>query len=247
VKKLVLLRHGESQWNLENKFTGWIDIDLSKNGIMEAEAASKLLITNNFTFDIAYTSLLKRANRTLDICLNNMKLKDLEIIYDWRLNERHYGALQGLNKEKTAEKYGNEQVKIWRRSFDVPPPSLNLNNKMHPRFEKIYNNFDSKLLPSSESLKDTIKRFIPLWKESICLNIKLNKKVLIVAHGNSLRALVKYLDNLSQEEVISLNIPTGVPLVYELDDHLNPKKHYYLGDKTVIDKKLELIKSQGKS
>ena len=245
--KLVLLRHGESQWNLENRFTGWIDVDLSKNGIKEAKSAAELLINNNFEFDLVYTSLLKRANKTMDICLDKMDIRDIKIIYDWRLNERHYGSLQGLNKSETAQKHGDPQVQIWRRSFDIRPPALNLEDKTHPRFENKYKNIHSSLLPNSESLKDTINRVIPLWENSIKTNIQLNKKILIVAHGNSLRALVKYLDKLSNKEVIKLNIPTGIPLIYELDKQYNPKSHYYLGDQDAINKKMTLVKNQGKS
>ena len=245
--KLVLLRHGESQWNLENKFTGWVDVDLSNNGLIEAESAGKLLKNNKFKFDIAYTSLLRRANKTLNICLDKMNLCDINIIYDWRLNERHYGSLQGLNKSETAQKYGENKVQNWRRSFDIRPPALNLNDNTHPRFQKKYQHINSSLLPSSESLEDTINRVIPLWENSIKTNIQLNKKILIVAHGNSLRALVKYLDKLSNQEIVNLNIPTGIPLIYELNKKYNPKRHYYLGDKDLINKKMDLVKNQGKS
>jgi 2,3-bisphosphoglycerate-dependent phosphoglycerate mutase len=238
VTKLVLLRHGESQWNLENRFTGWIDVDLSTNGIIEAKLAAKLLKDNNFEFDIVYTSLLKRANRTMKLCLNKMNIENIEIIYDWRLNERHYGSLQGLNKLETAQKHGHHQVQIWRRSFDIRPPALNFNDSTHPRFEKKYKNIDLSLLPNSESLKDTINRVIPLWNNSILSNIKLNKKILIVAHGNSLRALVKYLNQLSDKEIANLNIPTGIPLIYEFDKKFNPKFHYYLGKQNTINKKM---------
>lgn len=244
--KLALLRHGESEWNLENRFTGWIDVDLSNNGIKEAKSSAKLLKKNNFKFDIVYTSLLKRANKTMQICLDIMNIQKIKVIYDWRLNERHYGSLQGLNKLETAKKHGNDQVQIWRRSFDIRPPVLSLNDSTHPRFEKIYKDIDSSLLPSSESLKDTINRVTPLWLNSIRSNILLNKKILIVAHGNSLRALVKYLGKLSNEEIVNLNIPTGVPLIYELDKQINPISHYYLGDQNIVNRKIHLVKNQGK-
>ena len=244
--KLALLRHGESEWNLENRFTGWIDVDLSNNGIKEAKSSAKLLKKNNFKFDIVYTSLLKRANKTMQICLDIMNIQKIKVIYDWRLNERHYGSLQGLNKLETAKKHGNDQVQIWRRSFDIRPPVLSLNDSTHPRFEKIYKDIDSSLLPSSESLKDTINRVTPLWLNSIRSNILLNKKILIVAHGNSLRALVKYLGKLSNEEIVNLNIPTGVPLIYELDKQINPISHYYLGDQNIVNRKIHLVKNQDK-
>ena len=225
--KLILLRHGQSLWNMENKFTGWTDVDLSKNGISEAKNAGVLLKKNSFSFDLVYTSCLKRANLTMDICLNEMCLTDTEAIYDWRLNERHYGALQGLNKSETAKKYGKEQVFIWRRSYDTPPPPLELNDKRHPANDPKYNNI-SALLPSSESLEDTYKRLFPLLTKKILKQVKLRRKILIVAHGNSLRAVVKYLDKISNDEIVNINIPTGQPLVYELDENLSPIKHFYL-------------------
>jgi len=228
ITKLVLLRHGESQWNLENRFTGWTDVDLSEKGIEEAKLAGKLLKEMKISFDHVFTSLLKRANFTLDICLNQMNMKDIPITYDWRLNERHYGALQGLNKLETAKKYGHKQVHIWRRSYDTKPPELHFDDKRHPRFEKTYKNIDPKNLPNSECLKDTINRFLPLWHESISRKIKSGRKILIVAHGNSLRAIVKFLDKISDKEIMNLNIPTGIPLIYELDQSLNTVKSYYL-------------------
>ena len=227
INKLVLLRHGESMWNMENKFTGWTDVDLSKNGISEAKNAGALLKKNSFSFDLVYTSCLKRANTTMDICLNEMCLLNIETIYDWRLNERHYGALQGLNKSETAKKFGDEQVFIWRRSYDTPPPPLKLNDKRHPLNDPKYNNVRSSL-PNSESLKDTYNRLFPLFTKKILKQVKLGRKILIVAHGNSLRAVVKYLDKIPDDEIVNLNIPTGQPLVYELDVNLSPIKNYYL-------------------
>ena len=234
IHKLVLLRHGESQWNLENRFTGWTDVNLTKNGIAEARRSGQLLKNANYSFNLVYTSVLKRAIKTMELCLAEMDLKNISIKYNWRLNERHYGALQGLNKAETAQKYGDEQVLIWRRSYNIPPPPLNLDDERHPRFEKRYDDFDTAQLPASECLKDTVDRFLPLWHEIIAPSIQSGEKVLIVAHGNSLRALVKYLDKIPDKEIVGLNIPTGVPLVYELDDELNPIKHYYLGDSEKI-------------
>lgn len=244
--KLVLLRHGESQWNLENRFTGWTDVNLSEKGIKEATSSGEILKKSGFEFDLAYSSLLLRANRTMDICLEEMDINDIPLKYNWRLNERHYGALQGLNKAKTVQKYGDEQVLIWRRSYNTPPPPLKINDERHPRFENSYDDLNKNQLPASESLKDTVDRFLPYWHETIAPSIQSGKKVLIVAHGNSLRALVKYLDDISEEEIIELNIPTGVPLVYELDDQLSPIKHYYLGDQDTIDKKVAEVAAQGK-
>ena len=228
--KLVLLRHGESQWNLENRFTGWTDVEYTKHGIVEAKSAGQILKNGGYTFNLVYTSVLKRAIHTMDLCIETIGIKNISTEYNWRLNERHYGALQGLNKVETAKKYSVEQVLVWRRSYYTPPPPLDLDDKRHPRFDEKYSEIDPAKLPDSECLKDTVDRFLPLWHEKIKLNVKSGKKVLIVAHGNSLRALVKYLDKMSDEEIIGLNIPTGVPLVYELDDKLNPIKHYYLGD-----------------
>lgn len=245
--KLVLLRHGESQWNLENRFTGWTDVDLTDKGIKEAESSGKLLNSENFKFDLVYTSVLTRAIRTIEICLNAMEIHDIPIKYNWRLNERHYGALQGLNKAETAEKYGNEQVLIWRRSYDTPPPPLELEDERHPRFDERYQHLSAEELPVSECLKDTVNRFLPFWHEIIAPSIQRGKRILIVAHGNSLRALVKYLDDVSDEYIVGFNIPTGVPLVYELDDKLQPLKHYYLGDQDAIAKKVAAVVDQGKS
>ena len=224
--KIVLVRHGESIWNLENKFTGWTDVDLSENGIKEAHEAGKLLKEKGDTFDIAYTSVLKRANRTLDIILKELNL-NIPKFYSWRLNERHYGALQGLNKDETRKQYGEEQVKIWRRSYDVPPPDLSSND---PRYLDMLNKYQE-YIPHTECLKDTIERVIPYWKETIVPSLKDNKKVIIVAHGNSLRGLIKYLDNISDLDIVNLEIPTASPIIYELDDNLKPIKHYYLNDK----------------
>ena len=221
--KLVLVRHGESIWNLENKFTGWTDVDLSENGIKEAHNAGKLLKENGYTFDVAYTSVLKRANHTLDIILEELGL-DIPINYSWRLNERHYGALQGLNKDETRKKYGDEQVHIWRRSYDVTPPDLDSNDERYLEMLEKYTEY----VPHTECLKDTVERVIPYWNDTIAKSLKDNKKVIIVAHGNSLRGLIKYLDNISDSDIINLEIPTGSPIVYELEDNLKPIKHYYL-------------------
>ena len=245
--KLVLLRHGESRWNLENKFTGWTDVDLTKNGEMEAIGAGTVLKKEGFEFDVVYTSLLKRANRTMDLCLGEMKIKNIDIKYSWKLNERHYGALQGLNKAETADKYGDEQVLIWRRSYAIPPPELDKNDDRHPRFDPLYSKVDPKDLPASECLKDTVDRFIPYWDEFIRPDVKNGKRVLIVAHGNSLRALVKYIDKISDNDILKLNIPTGTPLVYNLDGSLKPIKKYYLGDEHAISKKISAVANQGKS
>ena len=244
--KLVLLRHGESKWNFENRFTGWTDVALTNKGKVEAKSSGKLLKEEGFEFDLVYTSVLKRATETMDICLNEMNIINVPIIYDWRLNERHYGALQGLNKTETAEKYGDEQVLIWRRSYTTPPPPLDIDDERHPRFDDRYGDLNKNELPESECLKDTVDRFLPYWHETIAPSIQSGKKVLIVAHGNSLRALVKYLDDISDKEIVGLNIPTGVPLVYELDDQLSPMKHYYLGDQDAIAKKTAAIVAQGK-
>ncbi|HIB04784.1 MAG TPA: 2,3-diphosphoglycerate-dependent phosphoglycerate mutase [Candidatus Marinimicrobia bacterium] len=245
--KLVLLRHGESQWNLENRFTGWTDVDLTEKGEAEARESGKLLKEEGFQFDVVHTSLLMRANRTMEICLEEMGENDILIKYNWRLNERHYGALQGLNKAETAKKYSDEQVLIWRRSYSTPPPQLDADDEQHPRFDERYSDLDPNDLPASECLKDTVDRFLPYWHESIKPDIESGKRVFIVAHGNSLRALVKYLDTVSDEDIVGLNIPTGVPLVYELDKSLKPIRNYYLGDQEAIAKKAAEIAAQGKS
>lgn len=245
--KLVLIRHGESQWNKENKFTGWTDVDLSEKGVEEAKEGGKVLKEEGFIFDVAYTSVLKRAIKTLNNVLEEMDLLWIPVYKSWRLNERHYGALQGLNKAETAKKHGEEQVKIWRRSYDVRPPVLELDDERHPALDPKYSTLDTKMLPGAECLKDTVERFLPFWNDTIAPSIKEGKRVIIAAHGNSLRALVKYLDNMSDEEIISLNIPTGTPLVYELDENLNPIKKYYLGDQEKIKKAMESVANQGKA
>ncbi len=242
--KLVLLRHGESQWNKLNLFTGWTDVDLSEKGIEEAHQAGKVLKEEGYTFDIAFTSVLKRAIKTLYIALEKMDLMWIPVIKSWRLNERHYGALQGLNKAETAEKYGMEMVKIWRRSYDVLPPALDENDERYPGKDPRYKDLDKKDIPLTESLKLTVERFLPYWHETIAPTIKSGKKVIIAAHGNSLRALVKYLDNISDEDIVELNIPTGIPLVYELDDDLKPIRHYYLGDQEAINAAINAVAKQ---
>ena len=245
--KLVLLRHGESKWNLENKFTGWTDVELTEKGEAEAKNAGELINNENINIDLVFTSVLKRAINTMNICLSNMDHNNPQIFQDWRLNERHYGSLQGLNKSETAEKYGDDQVLIWRRSYDIKPPELDQDDDRHPRFDKKYENLDSNSLPSSECLKDTVERFLPYWEKTISPNVKNGKKVMIVAHGNSLRALVKHLDKISDDKILGLNIPTGTPLVYELDEDLNPLKNYYLGNQDEINEKINSVASQGKS
>jgi 2,3-bisphosphoglycerate-dependent phosphoglycerate mutase len=242
---LVLLRHGESQWNLENRFTGWTDVGLTPKGEAEAKSSGKLLKDDSFEFDIIHTSVLARAINTMEICMKEMSIDGVPILYNWRLNERHYGALQGLNKGETAEKYGEDQVHIWRRSYNTPPPELEFDDKRHPRFDNRYKNLKQEELPNSECLKDTVDRFLPYWHSQIAPDVKSGKRVLIVAHGNSLRALVKYLDTVSDEDIVNLNIPTGVPLVYELDNNLKAVKHYYLGNPDEIAKKEAAVAAQG--
>ena len=245
--KLVLIRHGESEWNKLNLFTGWTDVDLTEKGIEEAKNGGELLKAQGFEFDVAYTSVLKRAIRSLWIVMDKMNLMWIPVVRDWRLNERHYGALQGLNKAETAAKYGEEQVKIWRRSYDVQPPALEYDDPRFPGADPRYSNLTEEELPLTECLKDTVARFLPLWDYEIAPLIKDGKKVVIVAHGNSLRALIKHLDQVSEEEIVSLNIPTGVPLVYELDEDLKPIKHYYLGDLEAIKKAMDIVANQGKA
>ena len=245
--KLVLLRHGESQWNKENRFTGWTDIDLTIKGIEEAKSAGKLLRDEGFTFNIAYTSLLKRAIHTLWNVMDEMDLAWIQVDRSWRLNEKSYGALQGLNKAETAKKYGEDQVLLWRRSFDIRPPELDVADKRHPANELKYSTIDKSLLPATESLKDTIDRFLPYWHKTIKPSILNQQKVIIVAHGNSLRALVKYLDNLSDEEILDINIPTGIPLVYDLDANLKVNAKSYLGDQEAINQSINSVKNQGKA
>lgn len=244
--KLVLLRHGESQWNLENRFTGWTDVNLTPKGEAEAKASGVLLKKEGFVFDVVHTSVLTRAIKTMELCLTAMEHEEIPIQYNWRLNERHYGALQGLNKAETASKFGEEQVQIWRRSYDIPPPKLEMDDTRHPRFDKRYRNLDPQQLPNTECLKDTVERFLPYWHDQIAPDIRFGNRVLIVAHGNSLRALVKYLDSISDEEIIKLNIPTGIPLVYELDNKFQPIKHYYLGNQEEIAQKAAAVAAQGK-
>jgi len=243
--KLVLIRHGESQCNKENRFTGWKDVDLSEKGVSEAHAAGKLLKAEGFTFDEAYTSVLKRAIRTLWIALDEMDLMWVPQTKSWKLNERHYGGLQGLDKAETAAKYGEDQVKIWRRSYDIPPPSLDPSDERYlgndPRYAGIAN------FPATECLKDTVERVVPYWTGEIAPKIKAGKRLIIAAHGNSLRALVKYLDGIADDEIVSLNIPTGVPLVYELDSDLKPIKSYYLGDADAIKAAQDAVANQGKA
>jgi 2,3-bisphosphoglycerate-dependent phosphoglycerate mutase len=245
--KVVLLRHGESTWNKENRFTGWTDVDLSEKGFVEAKKSGEVLKKEGYTFDIAFTSVLKRAIRTLWITLDELDLMWIPVIRNWRLNERHYGALQGLNKAETAKKYGDDQVKIWRRSYDTQPPALEKTDERYPGNDPRYVNLTEEELPLTECLKDTVARFMPYWEETIAPTIKSGKKVLIAAHGNSLRALVKYLDNVSEKEIVGLNIPTGIPLVYELNDDLKPIKHYYLGDPDEIAKAAAAVAAQGKA
>lgn len=245
--KVVLLRHGESVWNKENRFTGWTDVDLSEKGISEAKSAGITLKKEGYVFDIAYTSVLKRAIRTLWIALDEMDLMWIPVVRNWRLNERHYGALQGLNKAETAQKFGEDQVKIWRRSYDIQPPALEKTDPRYPGFDPRYKELSEKELPLTECLKDTVDRFVPYWEGTIAPMVKSGKRVLITAHGNSLRALVKYLDNIPDTDIVELNIPTGIPLVYELDENLKPIKSYYLGDEETIKKAAEAVAAQGKA
>jgi len=242
--KLVLIRHGESTWNVANRFTGWTDVDLSPKGVEEAHRAAALLREGGFTFDVAHTSVLKRAIRTLWLLLDDMDLMWLPVHRSFRLNERHYGALQGLDKAETAAKYGDAQVLTWRRSFSDPPPPLSPDDPRHPAHDRRYAHLAPAELPAAESLKDTIARFLPYWQDTIAPEIRAGKRVLVAAHGNSLRALVKYLDGVSDEAIVGLNIPTGVPLVYELDDDLKPIKSYYLGDPEAVRKAAEAVAKQ---
>ncbi|MDX2032386.1 MAG: 2,3-diphosphoglycerate-dependent phosphoglycerate mutase [Blastocatellia bacterium] len=244
MKTLVLLRHGESDWNRENRFTGWTDVDLSEKGVNEAVTGGQELRKAGFTFDVAHTSLLKRAIKTLNLVLDEMDLHWIPVHKTWRLNERHYGALQGLNKAETAEKHGIEQTNIWRRSYDIPPPALTIDDPRHPGKDPRYASLSADELPLTECLKDTVTRFLPYWHETIAPALLEGQRVLVAAHGNSLRALVKYLDNVSDEEIVGLNIPTGIPLVYELTDDLKPIRHYYLGDPETIKKATEAVAGQ---
>jgi 2,3-bisphosphoglycerate-dependent phosphoglycerate mutase len=244
--KVVLLRHGESTWNQENRFTGWTDVDLSSKGLLEAGQAGKLLKEEGFAFDVAYTSVLKRALRTCWIALDALDLLWIPVIKHWRLNERHYGALQGLDKAETAAKHGEAQVKIWRRSYDIPPPALPLDDPRHPSHDRRYASLAPAERPATESLKDTVARFVPYWLDTIAPAITRGERVLIAAHGNSLRALVKYLDGISDQAIIDLNIPTGIPLVYELDGNLRPIRNYYLGDADAAARAAEAVANQAK-
>ena len=246
MKKVVLLRHGQSTWNLENRFTGWTDVDLTDQGVREAERSAELLRDGGFEFDIAYTSVLKRAIRTLWIVMDKMDLMWLPVVRHWKLNERHYGALQGLNKSETAELHGERQVQVWRRSYDIPPPPLGDDDERYPGHDRRYAALSPEELPRAESLHDTVERFLPYWHGKIAPEILAGKRVLIVAHGNSLRALVKYLDGMTDDEIVGLNIPTGIPLVYELDDALQPLGHSYLGDPEDARKAAEAVARQAR-
>lgn len=245
--KIVLVRHGESVWNAENRFTGWKDVDLSEKGRGEAQKAADVLKQEGFTFDVAYTSTLKRAIRTLWTILDGLDLMWIPVHHTWRLNERHYGSLQGLNKAETAAKFGDEQVKIWRRSYDTPPPPLARDDERFPGHDPRYQDVPEQELPLTECLKDTVQRVLPYWNETIVPDIRAGKRVIVAAHGNSIRALVKYLDNMSEAEIMELNIPTGVPLVYEFDAGLQPLNHYYLGDPAEIAAAMDAVAKQGKA
>jgi 2,3-bisphosphoglycerate-dependent phosphoglycerate mutase len=245
--RLVLLRHGESVWNKENRFTGWTDVDLSDKGREEAREAGRLMRSEKFDFDVAHTSVLKRAIRTQILACDEMDLLWIPVCRSWRLNERHYGALQGLNKAETAARHGDDQVKVWRRSYDIPPPPLEAGDPRHPSQDRRYASLSSSELPLTESLKDTVARFLPYWHQAIVPDITAGKRVLIAAHGNSLRALVKYLDDISDEAIVELNIPTGVPLVYELDDQLRPIRKFYLGNQDAIQAAMASVANQGKA
>ncbi|MEJ2723251.1 MAG: 2,3-diphosphoglycerate-dependent phosphoglycerate mutase [Deltaproteobacteria bacterium] len=244
MKKLVLLRHGESTWNKENRFTGWTDVGLSEKGIQEAIESGRILLKEGYAFDIAFTSVLKRAIKTLWIALEEMDLMWIPVYRSWRLNERHYGALQGLNKAETAEKHGREQVQIWRRSYDTRPPALTRDDPRYPGKDPRYAELTPEELPLTECLKDTVARFLPYWRKTIAPTVKGGKRVLISAHGNSLRALVKYLDKIPDDEIVGLNIPTGIPLVYELEDDLTPIRSYYLGDEEAVKKATQAVADQ---
>lgn len=245
--KLVIIRHGESEWNKENRFTGWKDVDLSEKGVAEAIKGGKVLKEMNFKFDVAYTSVLKRAIKTLNYVLEQTDQMWIPVIKDWRLNERHYGALQGLNKAETAALHGEEQVKVWRRSYDTPPPPMAVTDERHPTHDPRYSKVDKKLLPSCESLKDTVARFLPLWKEKISLDIQHGQNVLIVAHGNSLRALMQHLEQLSAAQIMEVNMPTGIPLLYELDNNFRVVSKQYLGDPEEVRRAIEGVANQGKA
>ena len=247
MKKVILLRHGESVWNQENRFTGWTDVDLTEKGVAEAKKAGELMRDAGFVFDLAYTSVLKRAIKTLWLTLEQLDLMWIPVTHSWRLNERHYGALQGLNKAETAAKYGDQQVLAWRRSYDVPPPALAPDDARYPGSDPRYRGLAPNQIPFTECLKDTVARVLPYWNQAIAPDIRAGKRVLITAHGNSLRALVKYLDKVSDQDIVGLNIPTGVPLVYELDEVLKPIRHYYLGDPAEVEQAMQAVASQGKA
>jgi len=247
MRKLVLLRHGESVWNKENRFTGWTDVGLTRKGEQEAREAGRLMAEAGLTFDLAYASVLKRAIKTLWLALEEMDLTWIPVRHSWRLNERHYGALQGLNKAEMAAKFGDEQVQVWRRSYDVPPPALESNDLRNPAGDPRYGDIPPGGMPLTECLKDTVARFLPLWNESIAPAVREGQRVIIAAHGNSLRALVKVLDQVGDAEIVDLNIPTGIPLVYELDERLQPLRHYYLGDQAAVEAKVRAVAAQGKA
>jgi 2,3-bisphosphoglycerate-dependent phosphoglycerate mutase len=245
--KLVLIRHGESTWNLENRFTGWTDVDLTATGIDQAKQAGRLLKAEGYDFDVAYTSVLKRATRTLWHTLDELDRTWLPVVHSWRLNERHYGALQGLNKAETAKKYGDEQVLVWRRSYNTPPPPLEPNDPRCERSDVRYAKLAPEQVPLTECLKDTVTRVLPFWNESMAPAIRAGRRLVVAAHGNSIRALVKYLDGISDDDIVGLNIPNGIPLVYELDDELKPLRHYYLGDAAAAEKAVAAVAAQGKA
>jgi 2,3-bisphosphoglycerate-dependent phosphoglycerate mutase len=245
--KLVLIRHGESTWNLENRFTGWTDVELTETGVEQAKQAGRLLKAEGYEFDVAYTSVLKRAIHTLNYCLDEMERSWLPVVKSWRLNERHYGGLQGLNKAETAKQYGDEQVLVWRRSYDTPPLPLDPNDPRGQRQDLRYAKLDPAQIPLTECLKDTVERVLPFWNESMAPAIKAGKRIVVAAHGNSIRALVKYLDHISDDDIVGLNIPNGIPLVYELDENLKPIKHYYLGDAEAAAKAAAAVAKQGKA
>jgi len=247
MKKIILLRHGESLWNKENRFTGWTDVGLTDKGVAEAGKAGELMREAGFVFDLAHTSVLQRAIKTLWLALERMDLMWIPVLHSWRLNERHYGALQGLNKAETAAKFGNEQVLTWRRSYDIPPPALTQEDERYPGNDPRYRGLTPAQVPLTECLKDTVARVLPYWNQAIAPDIRAGKRVLIAAHGNSIRALVKYLDKVSDNDIVGLNIPTGVPLVYELDDALKPLRHYYLGDAAEVEKAMQAVANQGKA
>jgi 2,3-bisphosphoglycerate-dependent phosphoglycerate mutase len=244
---IVLVRHGESEWNRENRFTGWTDVDLSEKGVAEAKQAGALLKRESYGFDLAFTSVLTRANRTLNLILEEMGLTWIPVVKSWRLNERHYGALQGLDKAETAAKHGEAQVKIWRRAYDIAPPPMTRDDPRYAGLDPRYSGLDPEDIPLTECLKDTVVRVLPFWESDIAPAIKTGRKVLVAAHGNSLRALVKYLDGVGDREIVELNIPTGVPLVYELDEGLRPVRHYYLGDAAAIEAAMAAVANQGKA